>query len=669
METQLPDYNFTPLYTQPPLARDVSVRDHDPSGLDPMPVTDTPVVEDTFEGPVVRLNNYSNQRYSGWLRVNVDDLELVDGSEHFVGERTSLDTRAVDVYVSIDGGTTQHVHLHGGDEPIVMRPELPSNPLQYLGGLPTCGGKLMTLVDLKQDGVAIIAHFRARFGRTFVADLHLQWFADQPWMTGELIVTSSNPEVPDITETAPEMPISFGNSVILHRGSGDPVTHLGGRYCDGQARVYPIVLAWLGKFGPTDYRNFGVVASFGLGAVGVSQLLHDGNPNYPAQFDAPQWAAQRLSEAVRRSLTWEPPAVGPASNSTVTGAQEDQVFVRGEALLPGGVGGEWVTYLSALKLAHRPCHMLMADGSPWDVETHAGPRAVMWDGRFHWHTGVSPYQHGKPRQPTAAELTREGTPWFGYDVEHALFATLAAGARYTGSMGCQFLLEQVARTYLAQYTTTPGWSTSGPNASRAVGWEGIMAVHLWRELKDRRLARRVKNHYRERVSVVIVPALRGKTWWDTRVGDERVWDDSMQGQTGPWQEWAWAMPWQQSIGAYGLELGCRVLGADPEGIVIAVAAARVCVERDWLKLPGETRYRNIGNQPAVLENRSNMTAAWFDARPRWFETTWAVPAVDVMRRYAPEDERTAELWAQIKDDVRNGRQSWVPPEAPVAVET
>jgi hypothetical protein len=604
----------------------------------------------------VRVSNYSGNHFKGWKRVNVDELDIPVG-DWIVGGRTSLDTRAVDFYLDLPSGQQRTIVLTQGTPR--APPRLPRQPLAYLGGLPSIEGQLMEIQKLEIDGAAIVSHWRARSGLMFVLDLHLTWHPDQPWMTGELIVTCSNPSVSNLTEVAPVMPITFGDGLILHRGGGGIVSDLGGEYADGQAHIYPIVVGWLRHMKLQGVKeSFGAVANLGIGAVGIRRLLHDGNPGYAENFNARQWAGSKFSESLRRLRTWEVGTMGVAPQSGTTGAQEDQVFVRGEPLLDGGVGAEWPVYLSALKMANRPGHFLNADGSPWDIATHTGPRAIMWDGRFHWHTGVSPYQHGKDRHPTSEETHG----WSGFDVEHALFNTLAAGSRYTGSAGCQYLLNQVARTYMAMYTLTPGWSNTQPFASRATGWEGIMAVHLWRELKDRQLAQRVKDHWNQRVLTVIIPAREGKTWWDTRVGDQRVWDAAMQGQSGPWETWAWAIPWQQSIGAYGLELGCRVLGP-AAGIPVALAAAKVCVDRDWVQLPGETRWRNVGNQPALLADRdlSFYTAEFLDSRPTWFTTTWGVPAAEVVQRYEPDNARAAAIWQQALDLTADGRQSWIPP--------
>jgi hypothetical protein len=88
-----------------------------------------------------------------------------------------------------------------------------------------------------------------------------------------------------------------------------------------------------------------------------------------------------------------------------------------------------VVYLSALQMAHRPCHHREADGTQFDPSTH--PDLVFWDGRAHWHTGVSPDQLGKPRG-----LSREETSsWYGPDVEHAITTPLFAAARYNGQQG------------------------------------------------------------------------------------------------------------------------------------------------------------------------------------------------------------------------------------------
>lgn len=612
----------------------------------------------------VRLSNYSPARFAGWKRTTIDSKPpfaagKLDDAHYVLGRAVGVDTHVVDVWCDLEPGETETHDLSTSTADAWRLAPMPRNPAAWFGGPVAIDGQPMRFVALREDGASYLLHMRARTGRTFNVDLWLSWYPDQPgWAFGEVVITCSNPTVPDLRETSTGPVLTFGDALVWRPGAGlGRLVAKDTTFTDGQARAFPVVLIWTRHLKrASDWSSVGAVADCGIGAVGIGKLLADGNPSYPADYSGRIWAATRFAEAARRLHTWEGGVCGPATASTVTGAQEDQVFVRGEPLLPGAVGAEWVVYFSALKLANRPCHHLIADGSQWDLASHVGPRAIMWDGRFHWHTGVSPYQGGKPRQPTSEELTYDGVTWFGPDVEHWLCNTAAAGARYTGSPALQWLLEQQARIYFAQYTTTPGWSTSGVNASRAVGWEGIMAVHLWRELEDRALAHRVREHWRKRATDVLIPTLSGyEDWWDARIGDHRLWDAGMTESDEPW-----VMPWQQSIGAYGLDLACAELGPE-EGRAVALEAALVCVQRDWVKLPGETRYRNIGNQPWSERAAGFYTPAFFDARPRWFETSWGVPAIAVVLRHQPEHERARALWAQASNDAAQGSQSWFPP--------
>jgi hypothetical protein len=326
-----------------------------------------------------------------------------------------------------------------------------------------------------------------------------------------------------------------------------------------------------------ELSSWQAASMLAVDAVGIERLLADGNPTYPANFAVRPWAQTFLqapgpnqaSPLVARLHSLVPALIGPASASGTAGEQYDSVFTGGEGLTCPPAAQ--VVQLSAWKLAARPVHHLEADGSQLDASRHLNPRLVLWDGRAHWHTGVSPDRLGK----LAGLSVEQASGWWGPDVEHAMFAGLAAGARYTGSPACQHMLGNLARIYPLQWTTNPQLvGNSQPFAARAVGWEGILAVHLWRELADRALAERVRAHYVQRAAMVLVPKLgtAPPEWtgsdgvypsnvWDARKNDPRL-------GTG----W-WYMPWQQSLGAYGADLAGAQFNL-PALRAIALAAAR-----------------------------------------------------------------------------------------------
>ena len=425
------------------------------------------------------------------------------------------------------------------------------------------------------------------------------------------------------------MRLSWGDALVHVPGAGWnlPVVPEGS-FATGQARGVPVTLVWPRNHSETPNSWLPAIAAVNRSvcAVGIARLWPDGNPTMPAGFNATAFTTSLYAESLRRLHTWEPPLLGPAPQSGTTGSQEDQVFVGGECLQPDGLGAEQVRYLNALRILSRPCHHLNADGTIVDPTT-AVPRLIYWDGMCHWSVGVSPNRLGKPRNPTLEECHG----WSGPDVEHWLFNQTAAAARVTGSHALQWELEHQAHVYLGQWTTTPGWSTTQPYAARAVGWEGIGAVHLYRTLENRQLAERVASHWRNRCTTVILPSWKDKDIVDVRLNDPRL---------GPG---LWWIPWQQSVGAYGLDLACTELGP-VEGRAVALRLAQTVVRDAYDLSAGRwvSRAQQPVSGPYTLGDES-------------FNGYGMPLAAATVLRHDPDDVRAASIWAQVP------RGSWTAP--------
>jgi len=431
--------------------------------------------------------------------------------------------------------------------------------------------------------------------------------------------------------------LRYGDAITLTPGlpAGAPIVAPGETFADGQARTLPVTFAWLRHFGPASLGAVVDSWTMGLGACGIGRLWADGNEHLPVGFRPLAWAGPKLPGSVAGLHTWDRPIVGPSPRSNDTGAQEDQVFVGGEALPSGGAGAEQVRYLAALKLANRPCHHLEIDGSTLDPSRHVDPRLLCWDGRAHWHTGVSPDQLGKPR---GLDIT-ESRGWWGPDVEHWLYQTAFAAARLTGSPAIQAELSTQANIYLLTCTTVPGWANSGWFAARAVGWECIMAVNLWRQIEDRGLADRVRARCEDRIRLVFVPQLNPKPAgiWDVRTDDPRL---------GPG---AWWIPWQQGVGAYGIDLAGAVFGvADARDLGYTAASA---VLRDaWVKVG--SRWQSQAQRPVAGATASDESFNLF-----------GMPlAVAVVLSHDGSDAKARAIWQQITTDATLTTQtSWLAP--------
>lgn len=412
---------------------------------------------------------------------------------------------------------------------------------------------------------------------------------------------------------------------------------------DGQARSLPLVFIWRQHLtSEREWSSAGAAASLSICANGIAKLWPDGNPQPIA--DPLGWARSNWAGAIARLHNWDDGPLGVKKRSGDTGKQEDQVFVGGECIGPASLGAETVRYLVALGQSKRPCHHLEASGSLLDLAKH--PKLVIWSGRAHWHTGVSPDQLGKPRALT--EIESHG--WSGPDREHWLQNTVAIAYRLTGSPALQWQLEAQARLFMLQETVDQKLSTSDFSAERAIGWAGIVAVHLWRSLEDRTLAEQVAQRWRDRVAKVYLPKLNSKP--------QDVWkpqpDARLIADTG-WRPMNW-MPYQQAIGAYGLDYACRWLGP-AEGRALALRGAKAAL-RAWERLP-DGRWKPW----SYWGYSSDLTAPFIEGRGAhdganvW---VWFTPAVWMVRDREPQNEQARMIWQQV---ARETDPKWVPVES------
>lgn len=538
---------------------------------------------------MIRLLNHTGETFRGWKRLTTDFQTKDHGPNGrpvtawsegptllVLGEPNGLDTHALDVWCELAPGASIKIDLSTAKPMHYEPPALTADDILAPGEPMRVNGVDMQFVGpLVSDGAGYSAHLRARVGRMMVVDVHMLIRPDQPWWEGVAHVTASNPSVPDLQEACLGITLTWGTVAIMIRGAGAGTLVPGDVvFADGQGRAFPLTFLALPKMRPHDWAAAGVIIAGGIGAVGIERLLPDGagQPIYPDGFDPIVWVNSRWARSVEVLHTWEPAVIGPAPVSGVTGAQEDQLFVRGESLVPDGkgVGAEALAYMAALKFANRPCNHREADGGHLRIEEH--PNLVFWDGRAHWHAVVSPDQLGK-----AGLLSPEAcSGWYGPDVEHWLIGTLVAGARLSGCPVLQTLMESQALIYLLQWTTKPGISTTQAYASRAVGYECRNAVLLYVNLKNRELAERVKAHWLARWRTVLLPFLQrqeeafpGGVFMDCRADDPRL-------GTG----WWW-IAWQQGLGSYGMHLAGSFFG-EPHAVAYGIRAAEQVVKDAWM---------------------------------------------------------------------------------------
>ena len=591
---------------------------------------------------IVHFVNLSPVAYEGWRRCTVDvmpphdaGIVLVPGGgtyPYVVGRQTGLDTHALDVHVHLEPG--QRLSLDLSTSVPCSMPTLTAPPIAWFGGLASVNGRLLGLVSIDRDGACFLTHMRCRTGRMWCVDLWLHWYPDEPWARGEVMVTCSNPRVPQVVDLMPPgFTLRFGNAVVLVPGrpADAPLVDADTQFGDGQARALPVTLLW-----PNHFENLAhwcsAAAMDQIGAVGIARLLPQGNPRLPPGLDAVAWAASRRAESIRRLHTWEAPLCGPNPRSADPGQQHDQTFVGGEALAENGAGAEQILYLAALKTSARPCHHLERNGSQLS-QSH--PDLVMWDSRPHI-LSVSPDQLGKHRY---LRTGLETSGWSGSDVEHWFQNSAVAAARLTGSPAIQHLLSMQARIYPYQWTTRPDLvNQSLPFAARAVGWEGIMAVHLWINLEDRNLACSTKTHWLDRATSILVPQL------GSRPGD--VWDWRRDDRIGPGLRY---MPWQQAVGAYGLDLAGEMFGHGEARAVALRAAKRVIHDAYWWTGERWTARDVIAQDDAVV--------------PSGGYDFFGMPlAIATMLRHDPTSEPALSIWKQLLREASDPVHfAWLPP--------
>lgn len=597
-------------------------------------------------GQTARLANYSQNYFAGWKRITVDTKPphqagaSIDGVQYRLGRPIGEDAYVVDVYAGLVPGQKAEYNLSKFAPVDYEPPLLPGNIAEIIGGMPTVNGTAMSLVGINlADGAGVDAHFRTRINKMLVVDLWLTWYPSQAYVCqGEALITCSNPGVPDLTEQVSSIDLKFGDAMVLPLGGqAGKLIASPTNFADGQARAVPVTFVWHRNItSATQFNTAAALSTFGVGGVGVSRLLPGGNPRYPSGFNPIQWAGQKLPESIRRIHTWDVGAVGPNKVSGDTGAQEDQIFVRGESLLPGGQGAELVAYLGALKMANRPCHHRELDGRMLDYDGHTVPRLLLWDGRPHWSIAVSPDRLGKQGELSVAAANG----WWGPDVEHWLINTLMAATRLTGSPCCQYLLANHATIYHFQWTSQPNISTSQTYAARAVGYEAMNAVAMWENLEDRSLAISVKQRWVDRFNSIIRPSYIGKDIYDLRFNDPRL-----------GQGWWW-LPWQQSVAAYGLYLAGAKFGIE-DSTTIALRGANEVVKEGIYYDYSASRWKCYS--ALSIDGQRNYDNIF------WLFGTPLAPAV--VNAVTPGSPRAVASWLQMVDDsVQPNHTAWLIPK-------
>lgn len=619
---------------------------------------------------MLRIENQTGLRYRGWVSTTTPRLPspmngTIGGHPFVVQEPIGAVGNRIDVFVDIPaGGTIEGPMLYGS---AIEPPALPEPPhaLLCVGGVP--------LQFIGAEGKRW--HLRARMTPMLVADLWVD-HVGQAWNPFELLITASNPSIPDMTATVPEnFALTAAGAVVsfLHGGYGT-ILPAGETFGDGQSRSFIGTIAWMDRLqDPVDQASAYAWSTGGILAVDLDWIDWLGplrkTAQAPPRWSGSGWVRATYSQALRALGSWAPTGLGISARATDTGAQADQGYGgKGTALAQGGGAAvAQVLRFIGMDAAKRPCHHREKGGEQLDLNGH--PRVAFWQGRPHWHTGVSPDQLGKPR----GLMESEAHGWWGDEREHLFQNTMGAAYQLTGSALLHELWMARSRWFLFGETVDPSLSTSGADASRSRGWAGIYACWLWLCLKDRTLADAIKQRFLKRVDIYMTDT---RPIWDTRQtehyqGDPskpligvsaEVWSDTANPTPFP----AFVLSYQAGFGAGALHIAGEFFDW-PHLRQFAFAQCKSVMERSFKQRPDGSweLWESLGVKP---DGTTLPPAEFVEGRGAHksgidFTSTWMAPAIRAVLLNEPENEQARAIWQQIQATGLRGRDplDWVPP--------
>lgn len=408
------------------------------------------------------------------------------------------------------------------------------------------------------------------------AELRIQYFSGLDFQRFTLVVVNSDPRDPKVTHQIPKLiwrlegviPVIWHAAVKRHDIAGsyqqgftvtlDP----GGPWGDGQALylegcllnpgleadvetlkaenqgwpLYPLDNEmWQGRFGP-------------WGATNAMPWL---------TRQAAAASAKRDYEAHTVGDPWSWSALGCAPDPQGTGDQRD----FGATPMHAEARGFWTRlhcgHLSMLQEGCRPTHKIEVDDTPLDWARH--PKALIWNGVV--DTRIAGDTLGKAATVTTSQTRRAkiGIPWYGHGREHWSINHLAGFFLMTGNELAERELRHQVGLWMNGCTIGSASPVlNGMGADRDVGRTLQTAIWLWLCTGDVALQARIL----ERVQVVKAQ-WRGRNTAPVRPGTVRSPDGRNLG--GLYSFW---MPWQQAIGAGGLD-AVAVETGDPDARFLA----------------------------------------------------------------------------------------------------
>lgn len=584
----------------------------------------------------VEVTNHTDNPLVGWFQCNVDSLPPhASGSttncNFVVGKRTGLDTHNIDVWTIVQAREHLVIDLSTAWFGEFGLPPPPEN--NYLGGVPIkIAGVRMEQFGAEINGAGYDFSYRARVGPMLVVHLFLHWYPHRRgWCRGEVVITASNPTVPDVIGGIPaNFKLQIGDANVFVPGLGqDPnLMEQDDWLADGQRRALPLTIVWPELYEEHDAHTASAWCRMEIGIRGVQKLLMEGNPPLPDGFDAANWAMGALPDVVARQHDWLNSKLDPAVDSGATGAQGSQ---------PPGVAGPAMAhplavmpiYVTALDTSW-PMFHLEADGSTLDWKGHPGLHL----NRGRVNRAISADVLGKPFEPNSHECHRHSGP----EWEHWFDWNLFAGARFMGTPATQLALEAHAVHFLHNFNVP--WSPP----SRGIGWYSFLAVELYRGLENRELAEAVANKWRELWVRIIKPRFENGGFWSWS-------DDPRLGGTA---ENPRAVPWQAAVGVWGVNMAAFCFTV-PEAWELCGTCVSELMERAYVKKGGWWTSRNV-----IAFDGTDPEGAYV-GEFGYYDNFGMPLAVACTLRLNPGHWFALEIWAQLKQDTDLGHYAWLVP--------
>jgi hypothetical protein len=576
-------------------------------------------------------NQGSHPATNLWVRRTWDGIHitqpLTSGRAYLIPTNIRHgDVQLVDVRIDrIDAGQQVEIHpVTFGPATDWTKPSL-AKIAQQMGFVLLDGVAMGFVADGSSfDGVFASLHLRTHDFSGWV-DVWLEWSPLQPYVaTGIMTITHGREDSQELAWIDQERDVL----ARLRVGNGIVVPYLPKqtgpwRAFDGQTRRIPFAVFWPGLARDAgEWINAALVANQQIRGHGIGKLWPVGNPHpTPRPWKPVDWMRRHHAEA-KMSLALDDgwPSIGPAKQSGVTGAQEDQIFHPGsEAMRPDGIGCELVRWLAAHNQAKR-------DGAYLDQRgEHIGPESGvrLWDGIIDFRFTPEAARRGKTRQRTL----QDSLGMQGPDTQHWLINTKVAAARLTGCPVLQKDLEGEVQRYLMTRSRDPRSAQSATFSAREWGYECWNVVLLHENLRNRGMAWTVFWHLSHRMDLRLEPlALAGADLIHTFTDDRRLGDGE------------WTICWQDAWAAYGIDVACDVLFGEGTGDQLRQFARRIA-ERVWW-----SAWRKVGDQWQVAPALPTSYAPGLDTEQPVLASGWVYEDAGIGEPPASLTDAPPDVW-------------------------